>query len=164
MRVVLTVDDGREDQRGAAELRRWLDGVPQLRGRVERGEQDAVPAGAMGAGADALVAVLEPGGVAAVFVGAVAAWVRTRRGSYTVTVTRPDGTEITITSQDSMTPEEAVAAAERLAPSEEPRPEAPGPEEQAPGGQAGDRARPGGERPRPEEQRRTDEGSSGASS
>lgn len=52
----------------------------------------------MGLTADTILAVLAPGGVAAVFAGAVVAWVQTRRGSQTVRIIRPDGSEITITS------------------------------------------------------------------
>lgn len=52
----------------------------------------------MGTAADALLAVLAPGGVAAVFAGAVVAWAQTRRGSQTITLIRPDGTEITIST------------------------------------------------------------------
>ncbi|WP_051723267.1 hypothetical protein [Streptomyces albus] len=120
MRLVVTVRDDAEEGSGAAELRSWLTGLPELRGRVDRvdaGEPETAPAGAMGAATDALVAVLEPGGVAAVFAGAVVAWAQTRRASHTITVTRPDGTEITISSRQarSMTPEEAAALAERLA-------------------------------------------------
>ncbi|WP_129843658.1 hypothetical protein [Streptomyces sp. RFCAC02] len=121
MRLVVSVSgssgDGEEGE-GSADLRQWLLDVPELRGRIGRGPRYAAPpAGAMGPAADAVLALLEPGGVAAVFAGALVAWVQTRRGSHTVTVTRPDGTEITITSRQarSMSPEQLAALAERLA-------------------------------------------------
>ncbi|MEU2468855.1 hypothetical protein ABZ580_32365 [Streptomyces sp. NPDC012486] len=120
MRVVMTVSNDAEGDGGTADLRRWLTALPELRGRVDRadpGECETAPADTMGAATDALVAVLEPGGVAAVFAGGLVAWVQTRRSSHTITVTRPDGTVITISSRQagSMTPEEAADLAERLA-------------------------------------------------
>jgi plastocyanin len=170
MRLVMTVRSDREDRNGAAELRSWLNGVPELRGRVNRAEGEPAPEGAMGAAADTLVAVLEPGGVAAVFAGALVAWVQTRRGNHTVTVTRADGTEITITSPraGSMTPEELAALAERLARPEDARSGEQGPEEQT-SGEPREQARPEQSGPeegrRPDERRPTDEGgSSGAQS
>ncbi|MFC8368439.1 hypothetical protein ACFUIT_10720 [Streptomyces sp. NPDC057239] len=128
MRLVVTVHD---DENGtgntagaAAELRTWLTDVPRLRGRVDRAEQDdraerdgGAPARTMGPAVDALVAVLEPGGVAAVFAGALVAWLQTRRSSHTISVTRPDGTRITLSSRQAraLSPQEAADLAERLA-------------------------------------------------
>ncbi|MFJ8858985.1 hypothetical protein ACIRD8_11175 [Streptomyces sp. NPDC102451] len=135
----MTVRNAAEEESGTAELRSWLTGLPELRGRVDRGdpadlgERDTVPMNTMGPATDALIAVLEPGGVAAVFAGAVVAWAQTRRSDHTVTVVRPDGTEITISSRQArtMTPEEAAELAERLA-----RPGGPAP------AQEGDSATP----------------------
>ncbi|WP_234329585.1 effector-associated constant component EACC1, partial [Streptomyces sp. NRRL S-1896] len=88
-----------EGPNGAHALRRWLSAEPQLRGRIRSGAAHAgPPGGAMGTAADALLAVLAPGGVAAVFAGAVVAWAQTRRGSQTITIIRPDGTEITVSA------------------------------------------------------------------
>jgi len=118
MRLVLTVDNDVEGEgAGAAALRSWLMDVPQLRGKVDRVAKDAAPAGTMGPAADALVAVLEPGGVAVAFAGALVAWVQTRRSTHTISVIRPDGTKITISSRQarSMSPQEAADLAERLA-------------------------------------------------
>jgi len=118
MRLVLTVDNDVEGEgAGAAALRSWLMAVPQLRGKVDRVAKDAAPAGTMGPAADALVAVLEPGGVAVAFAGALVAWVQTRRSTHTISVIRPDGTKITISSRQarSMSPQEAADLAERLA-------------------------------------------------
>ncbi|MFE4832231.1 hypothetical protein [Streptomyces sp. NPDC056672] len=101
---------------GAAhDLRRWLAAEDSLRGRIRLA--DTRPAdGAMGAVSDVLVAVLEPGGVVAVFAGGVVAWLQARRGDQTVTLTRPDGTRITIESTQvrGLNGEQAMALAERL--------------------------------------------------
>ncbi|MFF5391898.1 hypothetical protein ACFY5H_26700 [Streptomyces sp. NPDC013012] len=100
MRTVITVHAEGEGADAAHDLRRWLSAEPALRGRIRAGAEEAVTEpGAMGIGADALLALLAPGGVAAVFAGAVVAWAQTRRGSQTITITRPDGTEITIASE-----------------------------------------------------------------
>ncbi|MGW7023289.1 effector-associated constant component EACC1 [Streptomyces decoyicus] len=118
MRLVVTVcGDENSADGGVAELRTWLRDVPQLRGRVDRAERDGAPAGTMGTAVDALVAVLEPGGVAAVFAGALVAWLQTRRSSHTIRVTRPDGTRITLSSRQAraLSPQEAADLAERLA-------------------------------------------------
>ncbi|MEV8405927.1 hypothetical protein AB0R12_08965 [Streptomyces niveus] len=118
MRLVVTVrGDENSGDGGAAELGTWLRDVPQLRGRVDRAERDGAPPGAMGAAVDTLVAVMEPGGVAAVFVGALVAWLQTRRSSHTISVTRPDGTRITLSSRQAraLSPQEAADLAERLA-------------------------------------------------
>ncbi|WP_276313892.1 MULTISPECIES: effector-associated constant component EACC1 [unclassified Streptomyces] len=103
------------------ELRGWLLNEPELRGRVRREPAEAPP-GAMGPAADALVALLEPGGVAAVFAGAVVAWVQTRRGNHTVTVTRADGSSVTISTRQArgLSPQELAELAERLARSSDP--------------------------------------------
>ncbi|MFD6989351.1 hypothetical protein [Streptomyces sp. NPDC059943] len=95
MRAVITVQGEGESH----ELRNWLSQDPQLRGRIRAGGGEDLFPGAMGVGADVLIALLAPGGVAAVFAGAVVAWAQTRRGSQTITITRPDGTEITVSSE-----------------------------------------------------------------
>jgi hypothetical protein len=130
MRVVMTVSNDAEGDSGTAGLRSWLTGLPELRGRVDHldpEEQDTAPEDTMGAATDALVAVLEPGGVAAVLAGAIVAWAQTRRSSHTITVIRPDGTEITISSRQarSMTPDEVADLADRLA-----RPGVPAPSQE----------------------------------
>ncbi|MDX3215445.1 hypothetical protein PV318_07905 [Streptomyces sp. ME02-6991-2B] len=113
MRIVITVDGGRD---GNAELRRWLTAEARLRGRI-RLDTRTPPPGAMGGGAmDALIAILEPGGVATVFAGAVVAWAASRRSSQTITVTRPDGTQISIEStQVKASAAQAAELVERLA-------------------------------------------------
>jgi uncharacterized phage protein gp47/JayE len=48
--------------------------------------------------AEALLVLLAPGGVAAVVAGAVVTWLTSRRGEFTVTLNRPDGSQISVTS------------------------------------------------------------------
>ncbi|MFF4480425.1 effector-associated constant component EACC1 [Streptomyces melanosporofaciens] len=98
MKVVITVRGDRPGDAGADDLRGWLEKQPALRGRLRRAADPAPQAGTMGLAADAVLALLAPGGVATVLAGALIAWVQTRKGSRTVTITRPDGTEISVTS------------------------------------------------------------------
>ncbi|MFE1787863.1 hypothetical protein ACFW7J_05535 [Streptomyces sp. NPDC059525] len=100
MRVVITVESGSRsaDSSALPELRRRLSEEPELRGRVRRHLGEPPPPDAMGLGSDALIAVLAPGGVAAVLAGAIVAWVQSRRGDQTVTITTGEGTEITIST------------------------------------------------------------------
>ncbi|MFC9589942.1 hypothetical protein ACFTUC_09170 [Streptomyces sp. NPDC056944] len=118
MRLVVTVQgDADNADGGVAELGTWLRDVPQLRSRVDRAGRDNASPGTMGPAMDTLVAVLEPGGVAAVFTGALVAWLQTRRSSHTISVTRPDGTQITLSSRQAraLSPQDAADIAERLA-------------------------------------------------
>ncbi|MEV5727116.1 hypothetical protein ACFV83_21215 [Streptomyces pharetrae] len=98
MRILVTVrgDDAGADESGH-DLRRWLTAEPELRGRI-RTADGAPPPGAPGAVTDALVAMLEPGRIAAVFAAVVVAWAQSRRGNQTVTITRPDGAETTVSA------------------------------------------------------------------
>lgn len=120
MRIGLTVRADEQDpspEAGSDDLRRWLAGQPGLRGRVRRDTASGPPPGAMGAGTDVILALLEPGGVVTVLAGAVVTWLQTRRGGRTVTLTRPDGTEITISSVEvgPLDARQASELAERLA-------------------------------------------------
>lgn len=80
------------------DLRAWLGRQRELRGRVQRVSAAPQDPGVMGTAAELITVVLAPGGVATVLAAAVVAWVQNRRGSQTVTITRPDGTEVTVTS------------------------------------------------------------------
>ncbi|WP_431036581.1 effector-associated constant component EACC1 [Streptomyces sp. P6-2-1] len=95
MKIVITVDGGAVD---TEDLRQWLGKDPALRGRVRRAADPTPRGGTMGLAADAVLALLAPGGVATVLAGAVIAWLQTRKGSRTITITRPDGTEISVTT------------------------------------------------------------------
>ncbi|MER6605412.1 hypothetical protein ABT282_05770 [Streptomyces sp. NPDC000927] len=96
MRIAITSEDG--DSGALRELRRWLSEEPELRGRIRAHTPGPLRPDTMGLEADALLALLAPGGVAAVFAGALVAWVQTRRGDQTVTLTRPDGTTVTVST------------------------------------------------------------------
>lgn len=115
MQVTITVESV-NGHAGPDDLRRWLGGQPALRGRVRRQTDGPLP-GTMGAAGDVVLAVLEPGGVAAAFAGAVVAWVRTRRGTQTVTLTRPDGTRLTVSTTEvkGLDAQQAAELAQRLA-------------------------------------------------
>ncbi|GAA2820513.1 hypothetical protein RMN57_30110 [Kitasatospora sp. CM 4170] len=120
MRIVVSVEGGeqggRADGGGVHGLRGWLAEEPALRGRVRRAGGTPEP-GSMGVAAEALIALLEPGGVVAVFAGAVVAWVQTRRSSHTVTLTRPDGGRVTLSSRQvkGMTPHQIAELVGELA-------------------------------------------------
>ncbi|MEV7416071.1 hypothetical protein [Streptomyces sp. NPDC089919] len=84
---------------GTDDLRGWLVRQQDLRGRVKRGSAATAERGTMGTPTEWVTVLLAPGGVATVLAAAVVAWVQNRRGSQTVTLTRPDGTEVTVTSE-----------------------------------------------------------------
>ncbi|MGG8407148.1 effector-associated constant component EACC1 [Streptomyces sp. 12297] len=97
MQIAITaLDDG--GRVGTDDLRGWLGRQRELRGRVKRGSGQTPAPGTMGTATEFVTVLLEPGGVVAVLAAAVVTWVQNRSGSQTVTITRPDGTEITVTS------------------------------------------------------------------
>ncbi|MFG3526951.1 hypothetical protein ACGF8B_09400 [Streptomyces sp. NPDC047917] len=114
MRLTVSVEGG--DSGGLHHLRRWLSDEPELRGRIRGRTASPLPSDAMGLGAEALLAVVGPGGVAAVFAGALVAWVQSRRGDQTVTITRPDGATVTVsaTRVRGMTAEQNARLAREL--------------------------------------------------
>lgn len=102
MRLTITARDGDDDDELngdlSNDLRTWLGRQRELRGLVGR-ETGARPTPAtMGASTEVITALLVPGGVATVLASAVVAWVRNRTGKQTVTLTRADGAQITVTS------------------------------------------------------------------
>ncbi|MEV6199074.1 hypothetical protein AB0M64_03780 [Streptomyces sp. NPDC051771] len=97
MQIAITArDDG--GRVGTDDLRGWLGKQRELRGRVQRGAGEPPAPGTMGTATEFVTVLLEPGGIVTVLVAAVVTWVQTRSGSQTVTITRPDGTEVTVTS------------------------------------------------------------------
>jgi hypothetical protein len=84
---------------GADDLREWLLGDPELRGAVGRVAVGAPPVGSMGAVGELLPVLLAPGGVTAALAAGIVAWLQSRKGSQTVTITRSDGTVVTVESQ-----------------------------------------------------------------
>ena len=119
MRITLKVTgpDGTAAPGGAADLREWLRGDPELRGRVGRGLAEPPAPGTMGAVGEAVSLLLEPGGLAVTLAAAVVAWTQSRRGTQTVTITKPDGTQVVVTSQGvrGLTPESSGDLAQRVA-------------------------------------------------
>lgn len=120
--AISTQDDeptvtGGSSAAGSHDLRRWLTNQPALRGRITGSVgATAPPAGVMGTGTDVILALLEPGGVATVLAGAVITWLHTRKGGQTVTITRPDGTQITVSSTQvrAMDGQQAGALAQQI--------------------------------------------------
>ncbi|MBB1254473.1 effector-associated constant component EACC1 [Streptomyces alkaliterrae] len=97
MRVAITAwDDG--GRAGTDDLRGWLGKQRELRGRVQRGAGEPPAPGTMGTATEVVTVLLEPGGVVTVLAAAVVTWMHNRSGRQTVTITRSDGTEVTVTS------------------------------------------------------------------
>ncbi|MEV6133777.1 hypothetical protein AB0M05_44425 [Streptomyces violaceusniger] len=126
MRVVLSVSGG---SGASGDLRRWLTRDPQLRGRLGREAAAEPAAGAMGATAELLPVLLAPGGLTAALAAAVVAWLQNRRGNQTVTITRPDGTQVTVTSERvrGLTAQGAGDLAQRVADALQQGPQETGP-------------------------------------
>ncbi|WP_406187217.1 hypothetical protein [Streptomyces sp. NBC_01006] len=83
-----------------ADLRRWLQRHPELRDRLGRMHSAEPAAGEMGAVGELLPVLLAPGGLTAALGAALVAWLQNRRGNQTVTVTLPDSTQITVSSEN----------------------------------------------------------------
>lgn len=102
----------------AEHLRRWLRRDPELRNAVGQALPGTPAPGSMSGGVAELVPVLlSPGGLTAAVAAAVVAWLQSRRGSQTVTITRPDGTQVTVTSEGvaGLTPQGTADVAQQLA-------------------------------------------------
>ncbi|MEV7797353.1 hypothetical protein AB0O68_36310 [Streptomyces sp. NPDC087512] len=119
MRFTLGVQAENGDAAGAVdELYDWLrqDGV--LRGLVRRDLADSAPAGAMGgAWSELLSLLLAPGGPTAAAGAALVVWLQNRRSNVTVTISRPDGTQLVVASEKvrSLTAEGTGELAQRMA-------------------------------------------------
>jgi hypothetical protein len=101
VRITLAVDGagGVEATDEADDLYAWLREDPELRALARR-EAPARPRdGEMGALYELITLLLEPEGTVAVFGAAVVTWLQTRRGNQTVTIRRPDGTRVVVSSQ-----------------------------------------------------------------
>lgn len=89
---VIGLDDAVEELRS---LFTWLAKEEELRGRVRL--VDAAPElGTLGGWPEAVVVALTQGGAVTVLVSAVVTWIRYRTSELTCTVTRPDGTSVTL--------------------------------------------------------------------
>lgn len=75
----------------------WLAGEEEFRGRVRLVEAALGP-GALGGWPQAVVVALTQGGTVTVLASAVITWIRYRTGKVTCTMTRPDGTSVTLTA------------------------------------------------------------------
>ncbi|WP_166027932.1 effector-associated constant component EACC1 [Streptomyces chilikensis] len=101
MRVTLAVEAaGHADPVAEADdLYAWLREDPELRAVALREPPGRPDDGEMGALYELVTLLLEPEGTVAVFGAAVVAWLQTRRGNQTVTIRRPDGTRIVVSSE-----------------------------------------------------------------
>ncbi|WP_433270562.1 effector-associated constant component EACC1 [Actinosynnema sp. CS-041913] len=90
MDLVLTVEEpaGADDLRG---LHRALSGESELRGRVRLRQRPPAP-GTLGPVVEAVEVALAPGGALTVLTGAVLVWLRHRRGTVKVKVTKGKAT------------------------------------------------------------------------
>jgi hypothetical protein len=122
----VTLASGNAD-RELPSMQQWLarTGTPA---RSRRAIPEPDP-GQLGAGADALMLALGPGGVAIAVIGAVVTWLRGRRTDVALHITSHDGRSVKLTAQgvrgmdaDAVTQliEDTVAALERPADLEEP--------------------------------------------
>ncbi|MBF6048296.1 hypothetical protein GO001_24295 [Streptomyces sp. NRRL B-1677] len=84
---------------GVNDLRRWLQRHPELRAHIRQEPAPEPAPGTMGAASEILTLVLAPGGVTVALSAAVVAWLQNRRGNQTVTITLPDGTQVTVASE-----------------------------------------------------------------
>ncbi|MGX1127924.1 hypothetical protein RKD49_000114 [Streptomyces glaucescens] len=101
MRFTLGVQAETGDHVSATdELYDWLRQDPELRGLVRRDLADSAPAGAMGgAWSELLTLLLAPGGPTAAAGAALVVWLQNRRSNVTVTINRPDGTQLVVASE-----------------------------------------------------------------
>ena len=76
-------------------LQEWLVAEPGLRGRV-RLVQPAPQAGTLGGAVEALTVAVGQGGAVTALVSVLVVWIRRRVGDVSVTLTRPDGTSISV--------------------------------------------------------------------
>ncbi|WFB10680.1 pentapeptide repeat-containing protein [Streptomyces sp. LX-29] len=110
--TLVSVSDDRpaDAERSADDLHRWLDAEPTLRGRLRRAVE-AAPMAEMGLAAGGLLAALAPPAALPVLAGAVLTWLQTRRTRQpSVTITRPDGTAVTVSGELASTLDEAQRA------------------------------------------------------
>ncbi|MFJ8086231.1 hypothetical protein ACIQ6Y_37390 [Streptomyces sp. NPDC096205] len=119
MRFTLDVQAASGDHAGATdELYDWLRQDPELRGVVRRDLADSAPAGAMGGvWSELLTLLLAPGGPTAAAGAALVVWLQNRRSNVTVTINRPDGTQMVVASEKvrPLTAEGTSELAQRVA-------------------------------------------------
>lgn len=97
--VEITVEaDNVQSEPELRSLRTWLVEEEDLRGRVTLRSGAPVP-GTLGPVADILAVSLAPGGVAAVFAGALVSYIRHRTGDATYKLTRADGSQLEVSAR-----------------------------------------------------------------
>lgn len=92
--------DGPDPAVHARSLYAWLAGEDELRGAVRLVGSPPQP-GRLGATTELLTVALAPGGVVTVLAGLLVAWVGRPTGVRSVTVTRADGTSVTVTTEQA---------------------------------------------------------------
>lgn len=103
MAEVRVAVDGRDDAAGS--LWDWLRRVPELRGRL-RADEAVVADSAMGVPIELVVAVTAATPAVAMALGrALSTWLVQRRADVTVTLTGPDGRQISLSGQRVADPE-----------------------------------------------------------
>ncbi|MFF2572987.1 hypothetical protein [Streptomyces sp. NPDC058084] len=125
MRITLQVTGSGD---AALDLREWLRDEPGLRERVGRGPSPEPEPGTMGSLGEIVPLLLEPGGLTVTLAASIVAWLQTRRGTQSVTITKPDGTQVVVTSEGvrGLTPETTGDLARRVARAlDEPKPPDP---------------------------------------
>ncbi|MFH8785380.1 effector-associated constant component EACC1 [Streptomyces roseoverticillatus] len=102
MKATLTVTSPGTGPGGGAvnDLRRWLQRHPELRAHIRQEPAPEPAPGTMGAASELLTLVLAPGGLTVALSAAVVAWLQNRRGNQTVTITLPDGAQVTVTTEN----------------------------------------------------------------
>lgn len=101
----------------AYELRQWLRDDPDLRPAVVPLVPASPAPGSMGAIGTVIELLLQPGGLTVTLAAGVVAWLQTRRGTQTVTITKPDGTQVVVTSEGvrGLTPQSSGELAQQVA-------------------------------------------------
>ncbi|MFF0433312.1 hypothetical protein ACFYU9_13930 [Streptomyces sp. NPDC004327] len=114
MEIALEVSGTAAD---AYELRRWLRDDPELRPAVVPLVPASPAPGSMGAIGTVIELLLQPGGLTVTLAAGVVAWLQTRRGTQTVTITKPDGTQVVVTSEGvrGLTPQSSGELAQQVA-------------------------------------------------
>ncbi|MGK4579064.1 effector-associated constant component EACC1 [Kitasatospora sp. HPMI-4] len=98
MSVALSVDDGGD----ISDLAAWLEAEDILRGCVRR-ESGPVPRGALGGELSQLAVSLGSGGAATAMASVIVAWLRRRKSTLTLRVSRPDGSMVELRAEQVRT-------------------------------------------------------------
>lgn len=108
MQVKILVDGLHRDDR-VRELIDWLRHEDRLRGRVQPSLAPIAPE-QMGAVTDTIAIALGTGGAGTVLARALVAWITHRTTDVKLTLTRPEGTELSIDAHRVDDPQELIAS------------------------------------------------------